>query len=237
MKRSRVSRRKSIRRVRKGYRKVNKRINKKAVNTQIALRNANLGQGFPDKLTMTHRYVERVTLTNAAPSAVQTGHFSCNGLYDPNTSGTGHQPIYFDQLTAIYDQYCVILSKIKITFTNTGTVPCYAGVFLNDDTAMTGTTYYDASEQSNSKIVLLGARDSGSATRTIVRYWGVRKWFGKSPLANDVLRGTSTTNPTEQMHFMYWTQPIDATTVETVYATAQIEYVTVWTELKDIATS
>lgn len=227
-----VRRRKS-----RSMRKSTRRINKRAVNKMVALRGANVGAGFPAKMTMTHRYIERARLQNLVPSAIEQGQYSCNSLFDPNSSGAGHQPLYFDQMAAIYDQYCVILSKATFTFTNTGTIPCYAGVFLNDDTVTTSTSYIGVSEQTNAKHFILGARDSGKSTRKITLYWGVRKWFGKSPLANDNLRGTTTTNPAEQMYFNYWTQPIDGATSADVWVDCQVTYTSVWTELKDIATS
>lgn len=229
--------RRYLRRRQTGRQKTNKVINRKAINTMRALRGANVGAGFPAKLTMTHRYIERARLQNIVPAAIEQGQYSVNSLYDPNSSGAGHQPMYFDQMTPIYDQYTVILSKATFTFTNTGTIPVYAGVFLNDDTATTSTTYVGVCEQTNAKHFILGARDSGKATRTITLWWGVKKWFGKSPLANDNLRGTSSSSPAEQMYFNYWTQPIDGTTSADVWVDCQIVYTAVWTELKDIATS
>lgn len=36
-------------------------------------------------------------------------------MYDPDLTGFGHQPYFFDQLTDIYSHYVVIGSKIKIS--------------------------------------------------------------------------------------------------------------------------
>lgn len=44
--------------------------------------------------------------------------YTTNGLYDPNTTGIGHQPTGFDQLMALYNEYVVIGSTIKVSFTN-----------------------------------------------------------------------------------------------------------------------
>lgn len=222
---------------RHGKKRAFRRINKRAIKVNKPLRNVNIGPGFPAKVTATLKYVERVTLTNAAPSAPQTHNFSCNSLYDPNASGSGHQPLYFDQLMALYDQYCVILSRIKLTFTNTGTVPCYAMCYINDDTTVTPSSYTDISEQTGAKHMVLGARDSGSATRSFKLWWGATKWFGKSPLSKDSIIGSVSASPTEQVYFTLATQPIDVTTVETVYVDVELEYVAVFTELKDIASS
>ena len=36
---------------------------------------------------------------------------------DPNHTGVGHQPLYFDQLMTIYNHYIVIGAKITVKFT------------------------------------------------------------------------------------------------------------------------
>ena len=40
-----------------------------------------------------------------------------NSLFDPDFTGTGHQPYYFDQFATIYQRYTVIGSKLTATFT------------------------------------------------------------------------------------------------------------------------
>ena len=68
--------------------------------------------GFPKTLKFIHKYCDNVSVSGSAgiPFKYQ---FSCNGLYDPNITGTGHQPMYFDQVTPIYNQYRVIGAKAR----------------------------------------------------------------------------------------------------------------------------
>lgn len=47
--------------------------------------------------------------------------FAGNSLYDPDISGTGHQPLGFDQWSAFYNKYCVTGSKIRAVYTLTTT--------------------------------------------------------------------------------------------------------------------
>ena len=44
--------------------------------------------------------------------------FTCNGLYDPDVSGTGHQPRGFDQMMALYDHYVVTKCKMTVMYWN-----------------------------------------------------------------------------------------------------------------------
>ena len=44
--------------------------------------------------------------------------FSFNSLFDPDVTGTGNQPMYFDNYSAIYERYKVSFAKIKATVVN-----------------------------------------------------------------------------------------------------------------------
>lgn len=45
--------------------------------------------------------------------------FNLNSLFDPNRTGTGHQPLGFDQLSALYQRYRVYRVKYEIGWVNT----------------------------------------------------------------------------------------------------------------------
>ena len=59
-----------------------------------------LGQSFRTKL----KYVENIVLSSAA-GAVGRNVFSPQNMFDPNQTGTGHQPMFWDQFIALYDKY------------------------------------------------------------------------------------------------------------------------------------
>lgn len=44
--------------------------------------------------------------------------YSANGCFDPDVTGVGHQPMYFDNFAAVYGKYKVLWSKITITVLN-----------------------------------------------------------------------------------------------------------------------
>lgn len=70
--------------------------------------------GFPRRLYIAHKYVDLVSVSSTA-GVVGSYFFKCNGMFDPNTTGTGHQPMYFDNCGAIYNHYTVVkLSLIHI---------------------------------------------------------------------------------------------------------------------------
>lgn len=192
--------------------------------------------GFQPMMKFVHKYVEVISLTDSGTGANYS--WSCNGLYDPNNTGTGHQPLYFDQITPIYAHYCVVSSKIKITMVPAGTAvqyPYRCAVYLNDDNSVTA-GIDAAAEQSTGSVKVC----SGGVNPTpIVLYknWNAVSTFHPNPLADSELRGNSSNNPAEQTFYtMSLRAMVSAVTVDT-YFQVELEYTTVWTELRDIASS
>lgn len=70
-----------------------------------------LGQSFRTKL----KYVENVVLQSVA-GAIGRNAFNCANCNDPNNTGVGHQPMFWDQFTALYARYKVHKSTLKVTF-------------------------------------------------------------------------------------------------------------------------
>jgi len=73
---------------------------------------------FQSKTTRRLRYSTNFSLT-AVSGVVSTYVFAANGLFDPDITSTGHQPMGFDQLMLSYNHYCVNRSKIMLTCKNT----------------------------------------------------------------------------------------------------------------------
>jgi len=194
------------------------------------------GTGFPKQAIVTHKYIDNFNLasTTGAPAGYV---ISCNGMFDPNISGTGHQPMYFDQFSAIYDHYVVIGSKITIKAAgNLATsVPVVIGLFINDDTTITTGTVQAISEQSSAKMFKMNT--GGGQATTMTLNWSAKKYFGGSIMSNTELQGTSAANPAEQSYFTIYVQSADGTASTTTVFWVEVEYIAVWKELKDIAQS
>ncbi len=76
-------------------------------------------------------YSAFTSMTNNAGGAVTIHRYAMNGLFDPDLTSTGHQPMGFDQLAEIYKGYRVISAKITAHFVRTdslGTHPCIVGI-------------------------------------------------------------------------------------------------------------
>lgn len=217
----------------KVYKKKPKAYKKAVINRSLV----NVGKGFPKKMVMTHKYNEIIQHYSSA-GAVSYYRFVCNGMFDPNYSGAGHQPYYFDQMSAIYNHYTVIGAKITLKIIPQAETQKAFGISLsqNDDAVQTATGLQNTAEQSNGKITLF----AGNGTDRIAYMtdkWSAKKTFGGSILANDNLQGSSTANPTELTFWVIAVQALDLTTTTGAWIDVNIQYIAVWDELKDVASS
>jgi len=187
-------------------------------------------------LKMVHRYVELKTITSTTGN-LSAYYFSANGMFDPNISGVGHQPLYFDQVTPLYNHYCVVSSTAKLTVVPNGgnVAPIACGLQITDSTSALSVDF-----QTNSEQTMDAHKDTcyylGKPV-TLKRTWNAKDWFGKDPLDNTELQGTSSANPTEQSYFGLWLVAQDTASSVTCYVTMEIEYTAVWKEIKDVASS
>lgn len=71
-----------------------------------------------------------IPVTGTTPGILR---FRGNSIYDPNQSGTGTQPLAFDQWAAFYKQFYVAASKIKIRAWNSGDQAITLNIFPSVD--------------------------------------------------------------------------------------------------------
>lgn len=188
-------------------------------------------QPVPQQFFNTLTYVENLsrTVTGGVTANYQ---FSCNGMFDPNQTGTGHQPQYFDIFAAMYDHYTVLRSRFKVEFAHVTTLPSpfIAVLYIDDDTTMVTTNASDqAAEQYGavSKMIMPGV----DGVLTLFKNWDATKTFGPTPQAQDDLQGTSVANPVEAQYFTLVVEyPSGDTT--TLILRVTIEYDCVWDEFK-----
>lgn len=195
----------------------------------------NLGNGFPKTIKFNHRYVEEIYLSSTV-GATASYVFSCNGLYDPNITGAGHQPYYFDQMTTVYNHYCVIGSMITVRVAPKSTAegPLSMSLVIDDNSTQTISAPQQVAEITDSVYDII---PSGCAeARSLTLNWSAKKYFGKNPLANTELQGTIAANPAEQSYYVINMHGLEAVT-SSVWCTVTIEYIVIWKELKEVSLS
>ncbi len=149
-------------------------------------------------------YEPNLSLSTPITGLPVTYIFTANGLYDPNITGSGHQPMGFDQMMALFDQYVVTRSSITVTYRPHGSI-CM-GVSLSPD-ASAYTSSPGLVENGLSKYFCSSgiATEVGEGFRRITLHCDVRGYFGpktsREMLNNPNLIGTAASNPTEQVYF------------------------------------
>jgi len=191
--------------------------------------------GFPKQMKITHKYCEGFMLAWNGPTAnVAYQSWSVNGLFDPNLAVGGHQPLYFDQMAALYNHYTVMASRCVVQMLTNNTTTYAAGIYIDDDSTPTTQNLETVMEQ-NSAITKIGQYQFGAEVYT--RKWDAKAAFGGNVMDNDNLQGTSVANPTEQQAFIVYQRPLDGITTSTVTGFITIYYDTVWDELKQVGGS
>lgn len=190
------------------------------------------GAPLPLRLRNTMRYHEEIQLVTDAVG--YSGYvFSANGMYDPNLTGVGHQPMYFDQLAAIYNHYTVQTSKITATVVRSGVGghDVQAVIILDDDGNASATSYNTLAERTGAVSWSCAPPDS-LAGRT--KYYNAQRVFGGNGVDNTLLRGSDSANPSEMSTYII---AVSGPSTSTVNVTVHIEYDVIWSELKSLSGS
>lgn len=150
-----------------------------------------LGGDFPNKKWVKFEYMDTLAI-QTIPGAVGQLTYRLNSLYDPYSSGTGHQPRYFDtylganNTSAPYQNYRVHAASIKIEFQNVSTSSDQGIGFLHirNSTANQLGGIIDIREVPNTYSVVLGQGSSEPAA-VIQHFQKVDKILGIDDLNDD----------------------------------------------------
>lgn len=192
---------------------------------------------FPKKFVFRTRYVETfLNLDPGAGGAPSTYIFGLNRLYDPNVTGTGHQPLGFDQVMTMYNHFNVIGARARISFSNTDTtlqqIVC---AHIKDNTTPV-TDVNDLLENGMNRWTTLQPHGAGGATKNLQINWSAKRFFGRSPM-DDTFRGNASSDPSEQAHLHLTAWPVSASDGGVIKFAIEIEYIAVLTERKVLAGS
>lgn len=85
---------------------------RKTVNVNRAL------QPIPQRYICKMKYADVFNLSTSAISPIGTYRFNLNSIFDPNRTGTGHQPYGHDTFATLYNRYRVIKCTYNIVATS-----------------------------------------------------------------------------------------------------------------------
>lgn len=228
-------------------RRTQKRRRVKRTKKAMGLSNNARFSGFPGRNIVRLRYAERIDIAPAAPASFGFHNFCANGIWDPNITGTGHQPMGFDQWAGFYNHYVVIGSKITVKWQlgtpNEGLNVIFVGTKITDDAGpiiTTGNLFENLSERGFS-YKMFNPNSNMIRPVTTRSSYSPKKFFNVANVKDnfDRLGALVTANPTEQAVYQLWYANSRDVSLGGVLMQAfvTIDYIVMFSEPKDIAQS
>lgn len=192
------------------------------------------------------RYADTASLAiNNALTAQKK--YSLNGLYDPDITAIGHQPLAFDEMMALYNKYCVLGAKIHIRARPGSTSNTYPMNLIGEKTQLSALSYQSGShalEKPTCKIVTQNSSASNvfNPEKHMTFWFSSKKEFRaknrRDLISVDHYNGDSSSNPDQQVFFYltYQGQDMQQTTA-VVYVDVVIEYIAAFHDRKQLAQS
>lgn len=188
-------------RKRRYYKPYSKPMNKMTFKPQLPL-------GLSPNHFCKLKYVEQTSI-DATLGTRAAYVWQLNSLFDPNFTGTGHQPLGYDQLMLLYTHYEVKYAKITVTFSNTtSTAGLWVGITISRTTDTITSADTELYENAWTKRKLL----NGNSVPCVVSFYvNIKAFLGRMKTSSpDSLRGISTTSPSEIVAAHVWCQALNS---------------------------
>lgn len=191
-------------------------------------------QPFSKQRRCTLKYASRVSKTLSG--GFGTLNFSANGITQPNTSGADTQPLYFDQLMAVYKSYTVLGSKIRVRPLSAANSLAYKLCVVGLDTTSALSDLENAMKQPRASRVLLWDQNVRLFDSVVNSYSHFAVYGQLGPLGGAEMSGSISANPTEPQTFQVVIEAEGGTTEVTTFL-VEIEYDVLFNDLVSVANS
>lgn len=196
-------------------------------------------KGFPAQQVVKLRYVDHVSL-DAAATATAFHRFNATGIFDPDITGTGHQPYLRDEWQLFYNHYVVLGSKISIQAmpnTTSNQAGMVLGIYLSDDTT-TASTFLSLVEKGQTHYKMV---PQGRQTVTKLDYkFSTKEYFNVEDVKDnlDRLGAGIGSDPTDNAVFNIFYSAVDGSAnPASIDVLVTIDYIVSFSEPKEISQS
>lgn len=144
------------------------------------------------------RYITKLKYSDTLTLSLANSYqyvFNLNSLWDPNRTGTGHQPYGFDQLATIYNRYRVFKTSYVINGYSAGNPIRYGCIVSNDVPPINNMSELAENPRAQTRVQIPG----GSTTK-IVGSVSLPSLVGRTKqqyMADDRYQADVTTSPAE----------------------------------------
>lgn len=185
---------------------------------------------------VTMRYAEQFSIDPTA-SVPGTYIFNANGLFDPNFTGTGHQPRGYDELMSMYRRYEVQEALLEIW---ADTNDLTSGVVLGLSVRSSSAAVLDRNDMIEHRTAQLKAVAGSDGGPSVVYHKIAVKpadFLGLKAGADDTLRGVQGSNPTSGVYFHVQGIPMRATDTGSIHIQSRLTFKVKLSEPKEPASS
>lgn len=195
--------------------------------------------GLPKTYTCRLKYAEEVQIDCGSNSYAEYV-FCANDLFDPNVTGTGHQPNGFDELMGFYKTAIVTSSFIKVrpVQIDASYEQLNAYLFIRQSALSTGEAFTATSQalecEKHSKVIVIGGYAGKSQNwkeDKVFSRWNGKRWFGKGylPGAREFSCDAGS-SPTERCFYRIFNVSVGANNPAAMNILVEIQYTVTFTE-------
>lgn len=194
--------------------------------------------GMPTIRRAVLRYCDQHTLTSSA-GLLSSYVYRANSLFDPNFTGTGHQPMGFDQWSLLYNHYVVLGAKITVQMIvdNSTTIPAVYGIYLSDSTSTTYTDWQSYREARKGTMIPIQG-NAGQTIKPCTGKFSAKKFYNVADVRDnfDRMGALTAANPNEGAYFICWYQNQTGGT-DTQSFMVTIDYIVEFSEPRELSPS
>lgn len=193
--------------------------------------------GLGDQLFAKLRYWDHHRYAITGPDAAGNARSFSSSLRDPDLTGTGTQPQFFDQIMAMYSKFQCLGMKVVLSISNASAIPAMVSCGFSD-TIVSLTSVGDSAFYKYFTTRQIPA--AGGPVTKIVMYMSAKKIHGQSRITQmDNEQGTATVDPVDRFYFYLNVAPANLTGTDTVNVdvNTEITYYTRFSEQNVVALS
>ena len=187
---------------------------------------------MPRQMRSTLRYMRKaVNLDGSTGGLAATHTFSANGMFDPDITGAGHQPLGFDQIMQFYNHYTVVAARVYVSMRSTdATNRIICGV------TRTGASSFPTDperivENGNCSYKYLNPAGNEGESAELYLATNIGWFLGRTDVLDDPdCKGIDSSNPGEQVYFTVWAAPDASVDPTNVSCGVVVEYDAVFHE-------
>lgn len=182
-------------------------------NQQRKQRTSGSGRGGSSNITIpalkiTLPYATTQVLTEAAGGIGQFYTFALNDVFDPDFSGTGQQPIGYDQYSQFYGRTRVLNFRWEVDYANQITSAIRVGVVISPQSTMSATPAgWPVSPFPGSKCTTISGLNTGGDITRLSGSVNLANVFGvtRKEFENDMdFAATTSTSPSRKAYMHVW---------------------------------